>query len=132
MAISTACWSISQSGMLAVPLLLAALDQAGRPPSPPFAAGLRVLRHTMSLGMLMAWLLGTFLLVHGGWLSAGWMSVKLVIVVALSALHGTLSAQVRRLLAGDYRWTPRRMRFVLAVELGCLAAVAFLVIAKPF
>ena len=51
-------------------------------------------------GLVLTWLLGIANAVQGGWFDDGWLHVKLVLVLALSGLHGAALAQMRRLEPG--------------------------------
>ncbi len=51
-------------------------------------------------GLVLTWLLGIANAVQGGWFDDGWLHVKLVFVLALSALHGVALGRLRRLEPG--------------------------------
>ena len=80
--------------------------------------------------MLVVWALGLALALRGGWFPFWWLQAKLVLVLALSALHGVQSGALRRLAGGS---APRidRMRFGGAVVVGVVTAIAILVVVKP-
>ena len=59
-------------------------------------AVLRWDRRVTTPAMLAVWALGIGLASWGGWFGALWLSAKLPIVVALSGLHGILTATLRR------------------------------------
>lgn len=80
----------------------------------------------------LAWLLGIALVYFGQWHAAGWLVVKLVFVLMLSALHGMQSGYLRRLAE-----TPDLEASALLKNSGPLTIVAVVVIAcmvvlKPF
>lgn len=109
-------------GMLAVALLL---KQGGD------MAALRDWdRSVTTPAMIVSWALGLSMATWAGWFSSGWMMVKLVLVLALSAVHGTLSGRLRR-TDGDrpsgMAW--RLMPYFMAV---ILCAIVSLVVLKPF
>jgi len=79
---------------------------------------------------LIVWALGLTLALRGGWLASGWLPAKLVLVVALSGLHGVQSGRLRR-LAGGQQIKPGP-RAVAPVVLCLLIAIAVLVVVKPF
>lgn len=81
--------------------------------------------------LVMAWLTGGLLASKGGWIGAGWLSAKVVLVVLLSALHGFALGRSRRARdeAAEVRLTFTRAMtgvFMLAV-----AAICVLVAIKP-
>ena len=79
--------------------------------------------------MLLVWALGLSLALMGGWLRDGWLIAKLVFVIALSGVHGVQSAKLRR-LAGGLPTTPTS-GLVAPVIVGCVIAIAVLVVVKP-
>jgi putative membrane protein len=50
----------------------------------------RLLHAIITPAMVVSWMLGLWLAWAGGFYAAGWLHAKLVLVVALSALHGFL------------------------------------------
>ncbi|MBL6453712.1 CopD family protein [Belnapia sp. T6] len=81
--------------------------------------------------LLALWALGIAVALRGGWFGAGWLSAKLLLVVALSGLHGMQAGRLRRLALGGgpppngLAWTPVAVALLLAV-------IALLAVAKPF
>ena len=51
-------------------------------------------------GLALTWVFGLANLVQSGAWTEGWLHAKLVLVVALSGLHGALSARLKRLEVG--------------------------------
>ena len=92
----------------------------------------RLLRVIINPAMGLAWILGLWLAWRGGYLMAGWLHAKLALVVALSGLHGFLSASVRR-FAADQNTTPaRHWRLINEVPAVLMVLIVILVIVKPF
>ena len=79
--------------------------------------------------MLLVWALGLALGLMGGWFHDVWLLAKLVCVVALSGVHGILSARLRRLAGGTAATALSRL--VAPLVVGCAIAIAILVVAKP-
>ena len=84
--------------------------------------------------MMVTWALGLYLALRGGWFPQPWLLLKIALVVGLSAGHGLLRGQLRRL-----RWedgpTSGHDRGVAAPSIllgGGVLLVALLVCAKPF
>nr|WP_211113257.1 CopD family protein [Azospirillum endophyticum] len=122
-------------GMSAAAILISALDAttAAEPgPARLLRAAYRWERRVTSPAMGLAWLLGITLVVVGGWGFEPWLVAKVIIVTALSALHGKLAAGLRRLGQADARPVSPLLRFSpLAVIAGAIAIVT-LVVVKPY
>ena len=88
-------------------------------------------RFVTSPAMIALWALGLYLAQASGQFAARWLSVKLVIVVALSALHGALAGHLRRATADPARPVPRWLGYAPAAVAASVAAVAVLAVAKP-
>ena len=56
--------------------------------------------------LVIAWVCGIWLALQAGWFASHWLQVKLVLVLGLSAVHGSLSAGLRRACAPG-PWCPR-------------------------
>lgn len=121
-------------GMLALSVALAAQRTHAVPASgqPLLAAIYRWDRRVTTPALGVVWLLGITLVVLGSWYSAPWLWAKFVIVFVLSGLHGNQSASLRRLLTGQVAQVPASVRWVPALTLGAITAVALLVILKPW
>ena len=124
------------AGLLAGALLLAALSLH----TPAELARERRLvvamrrwhRAVTSPALVIAWACGVWLALQAGWFHSGWLHVKLVLVIALSALHGGLSASLRR-AAADASAPPARAWLALPLlALGAIVAVVWLALLKPF
>ncbi|WP_377810543.1 CopD family protein [Azospirillum sp. A29] len=126
-------------GMSATAILISALDAktaAEEGPARLLRAVGRWERRVTSPAMGLAWLLGIALVVVGGWGFEPWLVAKIVIVTALSALHGKLAAGLRRLgepaPESGVRPVSPLLRFSpLAVIAGAIAIVT-LVVVKPY
>ena len=80
----------------------------------------------------LAWLLGIIIAVQGDWFSQPWLHAKLALVIALSALHGNLSASFRRLQADPGREPPGYLKYSGVLTLAAMFGIVFLVVLKPF
>jgi protoporphyrinogen IX oxidase len=92
----------------------------------------RLLKAIINPAMIATWVLGLILALQGGWWTAGWLHGKLLLVVALSGLHGVY---VRRLkeLAEDRNTRPARYyRILNEIPTVLMIAIVILVIVKPF
>ncbi|NDV02778.1 protoporphyrinogen oxidase HemJ [Pseudoroseicyclus tamaricis] len=94
----------------------------------------RLLRAIMNPAMIATWIFGLMLVFTPGvvdW-SQGWPWVKAAGVIALSGVHGWLSAQRKEFEAGTNRRTGRTYRMVNEVPTVLLIIIVVMVIARPF
>lgn len=93
------------------------------------AALLGLDRQITTPALLITWLLGLTLAISARWLRSHWLMIKLVIVVALSALHGLQSGRLRRLIrAGESAKGLARASISIFIA---MSAIAILAIVKP-
>ncbi|MBC7801678.1 MAG: CopD family protein [Gemmatimonadaceae bacterium] len=114
------------AGMVVVPAVLAVHSGPGT------VGALR--RHFSKVtgpAMILALALGLWLALDGGWLRAGWLHGKLLLVVALAGAHGVLSGMLRRMQADPDRAAPRWVGSMTAAVLVTILAIAVLVVVKP-
>jgi len=86
------------AGMLYLPRLFVYHCEApiGSPQSETFKVmERRLLRAIINPAMVVTWVLGLWLAIEGGFLKAGWLHGKLVLVLILSAIHGVFTHFVR-------------------------------------
>lgn len=124
------------TGMLLASVSLAALRPGGVAPSPAetrFLVGVRsVNRFAATPAMLISWALGVGLAVAGHWFGVHWLSAKVLVVLALSALHGVQTGALRH-LARDPMWkVPALLRLGALAIVSAALAIVFLVLVKPF
>lgn len=92
----------------------------------------RLLRIIINPSMVIAWALGLWLGWKGGHFQSGWFQLKLVLALAMSWMHGYLSASVRR-FAEDRNVRPARFwRIMNEVPALLMAGIVILVVVKPF
>lgn len=93
----------------------------------------KLLRVIMNPAMLATWVLGIALVaMNPGWLSQGWLHVKLLAVLCLSALHMAFARWRKDLAAGTNRRSERFYRLVNEVPTVLLIIIVVMVIVKPF
>jgi uncharacterized membrane protein len=123
-------------GLLAAALALTALSYQAAPELAKerrLIAGVRGWHRSVTTAALaLAWLCGLWLALQAGWLASGWLHAKLALVVALSALHGLLSAALRRAGAATPAVPSRAWRVVPVLALAAIAASVWLALIKPF
>lgn len=79
-------------------------------------------RQVTTPSMIVLWVAGVVMLVMYGQFPYAWLVLKIVVVVALSALHGLLTGALRRLNSGE------RSRFTWLSQTPALLIVAVIVI----
>ena len=124
------------AGLLAAALLLAALsthDAAQLARERRLVVAMRRWHRAVTTpALVVAWACGVWLALQAGWFHSGWLHIKLVLVLALSALHGVLSAALRRASADAAVPPARAWRAMPLLALGAIVAVAWLALLKPF
>ena len=127
-AVHVASALIFVGGMFSVAVFLAAAS-AEPATNAALARGIRRWDQAVTTpAMLLVWALGLTLASSGGWLADGWLWAKLILVVALSLIHGIQSGRLRRLSGG----AAVRPLFLPPLILGCVAGIAVLAVVKPF
>jgi len=123
------------AGMLYLPRLFIYHCDAekGSPQSETFKVmEQRLLRLIINPAMIVAWVAGLWLAWQAGWYKAGWFHAKLLAVLALSGVHGYLSAATRA-FAEDRNTKPaRHWRVVNELPTVLMVIIVVLVIVKPF
>jgi putative membrane protein len=124
------------AGLLAGALVLAALSFQAAPDLVKerrlIDAMRRFNRIVTGPALVIAWICGTWLALQAGWFASHWLQFKLVLVLALSAVHGNLSAGLRRACATVPAVPPRAWRATPAIALVATAIVVWLALMKPF
>ena len=97
----------------------------------------RLLRFIINPAMIATWTFGLWLAFQGpdsryGWFASGWLEAKLVLVLALSALHGMLARWVKAFTIDENRHSQKFYRIVNELPTLLLIAIVILVVVKPF
>jgi protoporphyrinogen IX oxidase len=97
----------------------------------------RLLRAIINPAMIATWLLGLWLAWHGpdsrfGWFASGWFGAKLVLVLALSALHGFFARWVKDFAADRNRHSAKFYRIINELPTIIMIAIVILAVVKPF
>ena len=96
----------------------------------------RLLKGIMTPSMLVTWVLGIWLAIHGGWFAMdggnGWLHAKIALVVVMSGVHGYYAGSTKRLARGELRRSAKFWRLMNEVPAVLLALILILVIVKPF
>jgi protoporphyrinogen IX oxidase len=97
----------------------------------------RLLHGIINPAMFATWGFGLWLAWLGpdsryGWFASGWLQAKIVLVLALSAVHGLL-ARWRKDFAADRNWHSQRFyRIINEVPTIMMILIVLLVVLKPF
>ena len=92
----------------------------------------RLLRIIITPAEIATWFFGLLLLVGLGWPVAGWLWMKLVLVLGLSGLKGFFGGQVRRFANGERPFGARTYRILNEVPPLLTIVIVFLAILRPF
>jgi putative membrane protein len=92
----------------------------------------RLLRAIITPAMIATWLLGLGLAWQGGWFAAHWLQTKIVLVLALSVIHGLLARWVRDFAADQNRRSHKFYRVINEIPAILLVGIVILAVVKPF
>jgi protoporphyrinogen IX oxidase len=92
----------------------------------------RLLKVIMNPAMAVTWVLGLWLGWKGGWFGAGWLQVKILLVLVLSGLHGFLARWVRDFDHDHNRHPARFYRIINEVPTALMIGIVVLAVVKPF
>jgi protoporphyrinogen IX oxidase len=92
----------------------------------------RLLHVIVTPAMAVSWVLGLWLAWAGGFYAAGWLHAKVLLVLALSALHGFFVRCVREFARDRNRFSQRFYRIINEVPAVLMVAIVILAVVKPF
>ena len=92
----------------------------------------RLLKAIINPAMIASWALGIWLAWQGGWYLSGWFHAKLVLVLALSGMHGAFVRWVRDFAADKNRHSQKFYRIINEVPTILMIGIVLLVVVKPF
>ena len=123
------------AGMLYLPRLFVYHCEApvGSPQSETFKVmERRLLRAIINPAMVATWILGLWLAHEGGFLKAGWLHGKFLLVVILSGIHGLLVRCVKDFAADRNTHSQKFYRIINEVPAVLMVGIVILVVIKPF
>ena len=123
------------AGMLYLPRLFVyhAAAESGSEQSETFKVmERRLLRYIMTPAMIAAWLFGIVLVLQGQFLAAGWFHTKLVLVLAMTILHGLFSHWARDFAFDRNTRSQKFYRIANEIPTVLLIAIVILATVKPF
>jgi putative membrane protein len=91
----------------------------------------RLLRFIMNPAMAVTWLLGLWLAWRGGWFAAPWLHLKLLLVLALSGLHGLFALWVKDFALDRDRRSAKFYRIANEIPTALLILIVILAVVKP-
>ncbi|AWV04097.1 hypothetical protein DM992_24630 [Burkholderia sp. JP2-270] len=90
-------------------------------------------RSVTAPALAIVWITGIAIALNGHWFGAVWLSVKLAVVTALSALHGMLAGTLRRMERDDLVVVPAQwLGQAAGAVVVATGIVVGLVVIKPF
>jgi len=92
----------------------------------------RLLTYIMMPAMAVTWILGIVLMLQGGFLTAGWLHAKLVLVLGMSALNGVFGRWARDFAIGRNTRTQKFYRIINEIPTILMIVIVILVVVKPF
>jgi protoporphyrinogen IX oxidase len=92
----------------------------------------RLLRGIINPAMVVSWALGLWMVYEGGWISAHWLQLKLLLVVGLSTIHGLLARCTIDFAADQNRHSERFYRMINEVPAGLMVGIVIMAVIKPF
>ena len=92
----------------------------------------RLLRVIINPAMVVTWVLGIWLAWDGGWYRTGWLETKVVLVLAMSALHGMLARYVRDFAVDRNQHSQKFYRIINEVPTILMITIVVLAVVKPF
>jgi putative membrane protein len=92
----------------------------------------RLLHAIITPAMVVSWVLGLWLAWAGGFYAAGWLHAKLVLVIALSALHGFLVRCVREFATDRNHHSQQFYRVLNEIPTILMIGIVILAVVKPF
>jgi protoporphyrinogen IX oxidase len=92
----------------------------------------RLLTVIINPAMVVTWGIGVWLAWDGGSYAAGWLQAKVVLVLAMSALHGLFVRWTRDFAADQNRHSQKFYRIINEVPTVLMIVIVILVVVKPF
>ena len=129
-------WVAWMAGMFYLPRLFVYHAEVG--PGTPQAETFKVMERRLLKGIMnpaivAVWITGLWLGIASGYLAhAGWLHVKLLLVLLMSGVHGMLAATTRRFAADANTRSPKFYRILNEVPTVLLIGIVILAVVKPF
>jgi len=82
--------------------------------------------------LVLVWVFGLLMAYASGYFTSGWLHAKLLLVVILSAYHGWLVAQTKKMARGERPLSEKTLRMIGEVPGLLLVLIVTLAYLKPF
>jgi protoporphyrinogen IX oxidase len=92
----------------------------------------RLLKAIINPAMILTWVFGLYLAWAGHWFSAPWLHGKLLLVIAMSGIHGFFARCVRDFGADQNLRSQKFYRIINEVPTLLMIGIVILVVVKPF
>jgi protoporphyrinogen IX oxidase len=92
----------------------------------------RLLKAIINPAMIVSWALGLWLAWAGGWYAWHWLQAKVVLALALSAVHGFFVRWVRDFAADRNRHSQKFYRIINEIPTILMIGIVILAVVKPF
>ncbi len=92
----------------------------------------RLYKFIMMPAMIVAWVVGIVLMFEGQWFASGWFIAKLVLVIAMTIVHGLLGHWTSEFSYDRNRHPQKFFRIVNEIPTVLMIAIVILATVKPF
>ena len=92
----------------------------------------RLYKFIMMPAMIIAWVIGIVLVFEGQWFASGWFIAKLILVIALTIVHGLLGHWTTEFSYDRNRHPQKFFRIVNEIPTVLMIAIVALATVKPF
>ncbi len=92
----------------------------------------RILRIIVNPGLVLVWVLGLMVATSYGFAGAGWLHLKITLVVFLSGYHGWLAGTAKKFARGERPYAEKTLRLLNEVPALATILIVILAIVKPF
>ena len=92
----------------------------------------RLQRYIMTPALIIAWITGLSLALSAGFFVAPWLHAKLLLVLAMTGVHGYLGVLRKSFATGSNQHTGRFYRMLNEVPTLLMVGIVVLVVVKPF
>jgi putative membrane protein len=92
----------------------------------------RLMRAIINPAMIATWLLGIGLAYERAWFGFHWLQAKIVLVLAMSAMHGLLARWMHDFAADRNRNSQKFYRVINEVPTILMVGIVILAVVKPF
>ena len=92
----------------------------------------RLQRYIMTPALIIAWITGLYLALSAGFFVAPWLHANLLLVLAMTGVHGYLGVLRKSFATGSNQHTGRFYRMLNEVPTLLMVGIVVLVVVKPF